>query len=558
MTVLATFVWTSHTEAAANGSLSSQNPQVDLDENFQVELAVSAVSPAKPTAASVKPLESAAEIPTMSSEPVPSSATSSSLSATFLTSSTSAGLAQPSASVTGQEGTSGKTEPLDEDSQRLVLTAKELLRKYARLTEEPLGRGDIAGLAEQCYLYRQLFELCYDATGRRRTSMDRILGDSNLYHQVEVTLQNLEYSLFPFVNATEKYKNVANVLQSYQDQRGLVISTGSWHFRFARHLIHVVREVLNSTLPIEVFYSGPGDLGQDQINYLRTIDNVRVVDLQQHFDTAGPGVRGWAVKPFAMLASSFSEIIFVDADANFFQDPEVVFKDSGYVKTGALLYRDRTINVGGESNQSKYVKKLITNPSDYAKASNRLFSLKSVHEGESGVVVLNKAKVFHVLLLICKMNSEYFRGDTADGKKDGFWGVFHGDKETFWMAFELMKQPYWMNAVAGGTVGFVSETDGVCGGLFHVDEHQKPLWFNGGVVINKYHAEGDKTTLQLTDYAFDTTYEKVKWAWERKDRPFCLLPRYPNEQGKLEGKYKEAADGIIRVWGELLDRPITS
>jgi alpha 1,3-mannosyltransferase len=46
----------------------------------------------------------------------------------------------------------------------------------------------------------------------------------------------------------------------------------------------------------------------------------------------------WAVKPFAILASQFEQVMLIDADVVFVQPPEVLFDHAGYRETGALFF----------------------------------------------------------------------------------------------------------------------------------------------------------------------------------------------------------------------------
>ena len=53
---------------------------------------------------------------------------------------------------------------------------------------------------------------------------------------------------------------------------------------------------------------------------------------------------GWALRPFAILASSFKKVILTDADTVFLQNPELLLEEPGFKKTGALFYHDRILS----------------------------------------------------------------------------------------------------------------------------------------------------------------------------------------------------------------------
>jgi len=78
---------------------------------------------------------------------------------------------------------------------------------------------------------------------------------------------------------------------------------------------------------------------------------IRVVDINNFFpDPEGvmnmPG--GWALRPFAILASSFKKVILTDADTVFLQDPALLLEEPGFQDTGALFYHDRVLGPAGD------------------------------------------------------------------------------------------------------------------------------------------------------------------------------------------------------------------
>jgi Mannosyltransferase putative len=76
---------------------------------------------------------------------------------------------------------------------------------------------------------------------------------------------------------------------------------------------------------------------------------IRTVDIGRLFPDPGgvmkmPG--GWALRPFAILASSFKKVILTDADTVFLQDPSALLTEPGFMDTGAIFYRDRVLGPG--------------------------------------------------------------------------------------------------------------------------------------------------------------------------------------------------------------------
>ena len=54
-------------------------------------------------------------------------------------------------------------------------------------------------------------------------------------------------------------------------------------------------------------------------------------------------VWGFAIKPFAYMASSFQNAMLIDADIIFLKSPTEIFKSNLFIETGALFFRDRTL-----------------------------------------------------------------------------------------------------------------------------------------------------------------------------------------------------------------------
>ncbi|KAJ3063079.1 hypothetical protein HDU98_001058 [Podochytrium sp. JEL0797] len=349
--------------------------------------------------------------------------------------------------------------------------------------------------------------------------------------------------LFPWLLPT--FGSIRDMQQRFlnaTDQSGIVITTGHWHFELAIHAILALQNVLNCTLPIEVFHAGVGDLSPDKISALQKLPRVTVVDIWDPFGTEATKIQGWAIKPFAILASRFRNVIFVDADALFFQDPaRVILNDSPlFAKHGQLFFSDRTLGRG----DAKWFKSINPHPTAFSKTL-RYMNRKTSHEMESGVVAVDKSRadVLHALLLVAKMNS--FQ------ERQVLYEAVHGDKESFWFAWDILRIPYAFAPNFGGTVGYKDDT-GICGGLFHTDENSKPFWWNGGVLKNK-HASQESEFVTYDFAAFDSTGGSgVKWVWETPTTPFCLKPQNPNKEVvELSSREKEVGETYIALYKKM-------
>jgi hypothetical protein len=74
-----------------------------------------------------------------------------------------------------------------------------------------------------------------------------------------------------------------------------------------------LRDVLNCTLPVEVFHLGKDDPINDKDRAsLFAISNVVIRDLTQYtINNEKAGMGGWDMKPFAIMASSFRHALMM-------------------------------------------------------------------------------------------------------------------------------------------------------------------------------------------------------------------------------------------------------
>jgi len=212
----------------------------------------------------------------------------------------------------------------------------------------------------------------------------------------------------------------------FNDQ-GIVISVcekNNYH-KLAFCLIKTMRE-LQINLPIEIFYCG-NELSNSMINIFNDLFNVKCIDISlfnKYFQ-----FKGYQIKPFAMLFSSFKEIILLDADSLIFADLKNLFRDKNYLKYGNIFWHDQQNKKIESPNTLNFIKKNI----DFE------FNILDKYEQCSSMVVFNKKKKWYSLLGICGLNYNF---------KITFKYLF-GDKDTFWLGSELFNQKYYFKKDIG-------------------------------------------------------------------------------------------------------------
>lgn len=316
-----------------------------------------------------------------------------------------------------------------------------------------------------------------------------------------------------------------------ESEVGIVMCVGQRDLVLAMQNIRTLRNVLGSTLPIDVFYAGEHDFPWDQRKHLEDLDhNIRILNILDFYDDTVAGIdeslaeNGWVMKPFAMLASRFQKSILVDADTIFLQRPDAYFDDDKHLKeTGTLFYHDRAVkgDYTGWIDTLKWIKKVLNGRKPSAMLRQSIFWTANLeHQQESGLVFLDKGipSVFTSLMFATWMNTKAVREYVNRH-------VF-GDKETFWLACELTSTPYHFNPFYTGMIGHyeVGAREMCSVQLLHLDSKGIPFWVNGGLRENKRFDKevGQKDFANLTHYipAGATWKEQPRWRY-LKHGVFC-------------------------------------
>ncbi|KAG2229247.1 hypothetical protein INT48_000556 [Thamnidium elegans] len=321
------------------------------------------------------------------------------------------------------------------------------------------------------------------------------------YKETWLLYTRLERILFPWIRPN--WKSAFDINLSSSNSKGIVMCVGDGQFMYASTSVKAIREILKSDLPIEIFYIDENDLSIENRDYFDAIPNVKTKSIDTYINNAYTRLGGWSIKPFAILASSFDEVMMMDADVFMFNKPETFFEDKGYQKTGALFFLDRTL-FDNFYEGKKWLRSFLPTYSTYLEQS-RWWKTTSTHEQESGIVLMDKRKVLFGLLATCKMNDKSER-DKISYKHS------HGDKETFWIGFEMIATPYSFvksfGAVIGG-LGDAGAAENVCGNQLHLDANNKPMWWNGGLLRDKNKWEDRYMTFthfaQGEDWEFETS-----------------------------------------------------
>ena len=206
------------------------------------------------------------------------------------------------------------------------MKTKFLKEEYGKQeTIDSADKLNFAELARAEKLYKSLWNhvhpIYQNLPGRNDRDKEKALIQLAKTHPEIDFLLRLEKRLFPWI---QYVRRSSFSLHSTFKGRGLVFCAGNNQFEFVVTSIQAIRSRLKSTLPIQVFHMGDGDMSPPRQDYLREMAaDVEVIDVTNVLDNDYMRLGGWSIKPFAMLASSFEEVMFVDADAYFLQVREI-------------------------------------------------------------------------------------------------------------------------------------------------------------------------------------------------------------------------------------------
>jgi hypothetical protein len=201
----------------------------------------------------------------------------------------------------------------------------------------------------------------------------------------------------------------------FEGQGIVICAGGTRYFTCAWVLISILRRVHKTTLPIQVWHLGRGEMSEE-MRILLAEEGVEVVDAEAVI--ARYPVRlagGWPLKPYAVAHSRFREVLYLDADTVPLVDPQQAFAWKAYRDNGLLLWPD-IVDI---------------------KATNPIWARLGLEPTErvsidSGVLLVDKARAWHILDLAIAMN-EF---------SDELYRLIYGDKDTFLLSAVLLNRPF--------------------------------------------------------------------------------------------------------------------
>lgn len=288
-------------------------------------------------------------------------------------------------------------------NQNAALLARPTALELEELLQEPVNNSDFATMANRIMKFAVLAE----AT----------ITEENVDEGVILSLLGKHFPWW--LSGPTTFLPWDRRPKSDLEGTGIVICAGSRNKIYAIHLIRILRDVLQSKLPIEIAYGGDGDLSfADRHDFMALGHDIHLVNLADHFNEAVASLQdgGYAMKPFSMLASRFRRVILADADTIFLRAPDQVFvTEPGLAETGTYFWHDRALRPGTVGRR-QWISNLMGEREPSPSLSQTVFWTDNLTEQQdSAVVCLDKGRprVFTSLLFSVWMNLKSVREEVT-------------------------------------------------------------------------------------------------------------------------------------------------
>ncbi|PLN78459.1 putative alpha-1,2-mannosyltransferase [Aspergillus taichungensis] len=205
--------------------------------------------------------------------------------------------------------------------------------------------------------------------------------------------------------------------------RGLVTTAGQTYLPVFMAALRMLRRT-GSTLPVEVYMRDGGEYEKHICEHILPTMGARCLILSDVMSKAA--IEYYQLKVFAVLFSSFEEVIWMDADCFALDKPEILFKNEPFKSKGLVTWPDFWAS--------------SVSPLYYKISGQPVPPMTERQSTETGVFLVSKKTHWDTLLLAAYYNfygpSHYFQLLSQGGPSNG-------DKETLLHAASAVGKPFY-------------------------------------------------------------------------------------------------------------------
>jgi hypothetical protein len=210
------------------------------------------------------------------------------------------------------------------------------------------------------------------------------------------------------------------------DGTGVVIPGGGARYLPGAYVTAALLRRLGSTLPIEIWHLGPGEMPPRWRARLEGLGARTVDALAMRARHPARRVGGYELKAYALLHTGFRHVLLLDADNVPVYEPSPLFASEPYREHGAIFWPD--YGVGRPAL-----------PTGVLGQSHPIWALAGVpyrgdREFESGQICVDRRRCYRELALADWMNQ----------RSDFWYRYLFGDKDTFHVAWRKLGRDWAM------------------------------------------------------------------------------------------------------------------
>ena len=240
------------------------------------------------------------------------------------------------------------------------------------------------------------------------------------------------------------------------DGRGIVICAGGLRYFACAWVCIKMLRYFGVSLPVEIWALGPRELDSRMRRIVAPL-GVRCVDASEIRKRYPVRIlKGWELKPYAILHSRFREVLLLDADNVPVANPRVLFGSSEYRRHGALFWPC-----------------FRSMPSNHAIWKICHVTCQSEPEFESGQLIVDKARCWDPLQLTMHLNEN----------SDFYYSHIYGDKDTFHVAWRMLGREFGMIGKRPELLAGVACQSGTDGRPMFMHRTQAKWDFNGPTLM---------------------------------------------------------------------------
>ena len=213
--------------------------------------------------------------------------------------------------------------------------------------------------------------------------------------------------------------------------RGVIICGGDIHYISGSIIVNLLQKY-NKDINIEWYYVGD-ELNNKYIELLKekNVDVINCLNVLPNwwYDTiTETDIKGFMIKPFALMQSKFEDILLLDSDNIPIKDINFLFEYSDYIEYGNLFWSDYNY----KENIKMYDSMLPCGVNIFSKLKIKSPFENNINLTESGQILINKKKMWKGICLSYYLNYN----------KDIYYKMVYGDKDLYYIAFQLLNIPY--------------------------------------------------------------------------------------------------------------------